>query len=430
VYKRQLLLGVVAPLAAAASGALRVRGAPSEAIRGGGKGLLGGRAPRRALPALAMALSTVSLVAALSFGAALWKMQQIDVGYRADGVHAMQLFRTGALSSAEAFATQVQDRLSALPGVDAVAVTSIAPLSNIGQATMELQVAGRAESEPMLVSFRRVSPGFRALLHIPLLSGRDFSAADRSGAEAVAIINRTAARRIFGDAQPLGQQVSLPLQRDQRVPCRIVGVMDDIRNDGLRAPAQPEVMVPFAQFPSVAMTFLSRSTAALSGIDGQMADALWAVDPHQSITRQFQLADDLAQETRATRFFARTVGAFALAALLLAVLGVYAVASLQQQSRVAEFGLRLAIGAPPRRLALTVLRDSLRASITGIGLGLGGAYLLLRVLQAQLFNLAGTDQTFLLMAGVCAMAAAALLAALLPALRATRIDPITALRAN
>jgi predicted permease len=425
-----LLLGIIAPLAAVANGALRVHGAPSEAIRSGGKALLGGRAPRRALPALAMALSTMSLVAALSFGAALWKLQQVDAGFRPDGVHAMQLFHPAAPDAVATFATQVQDRLLALPGAGAVAVTSIAPLSNIGQATMELQVAGRAESEPMLVSFRRVSANYRTLLHIPLLSGRDFSDADRSGAEGVAIINRSAAKRVFGDTDPLGQQISLPLQREQRVVCRIVGVMDDIRNDGLRAPPQPEVLVPFAQFPSVAMTFLLGSDRALPGVDAQMADAMWAVDRHQSITRKFLLAEDLAQETRAASFFARTVGAFALAALLLAVLGVYAVASLQQQRRIGEFGLRLAVGAPPRKLALAVLRDSLRASTLGVALGLGGAWLLLRLLQAQLFDLGAGDQPLLLAAGLCAMAAAALLAALLPALRAAQIDPLTALRAD
>jgi len=425
-----LLLGIFAPLAAVANGALRVHAAPNEAIRGGGKALLGGRAPRRVLPAIAMALSTMSLVAALSFGAALWKLQQVEAGFNADGLHALQLFRAGGPAVAGTFATQLSERLAALPGAHAVAITSVAPLSMIGQATMELQVAGRAESEPMQVSFRRVSPDYRALLHIPLLGGRDFSDTDRSGAEAVAIVNRTAAKRIFGEADPIGQQISLPLQREQRVLCRIVGVMDDIRNDGLRAPALPEVLVPFAQFPSVAMTFLVGSERALPGLDAQMANALWAVDPHQSITRQFLLAEDLAQETRSARFFARTVGAFALAALLLALLGVYAVASLQQQSRIGEFGLRLAVGAPPHKLALAVLRDSLRASTIGVAIGLAGAWLLLRVLQAQLFGLGVGDQPLLLAAGLFAMAVAALLAALLPALRAARLDPIKALRAD
>ena len=423
-----LLLGVVAPLIAVVSGALRVHGAPHEAIRAGGKGLLGGAKPRRALPAIAMALSTMSLVAALSFAAALWKLQQVAPGFRAAGVYAMQFFRAGPPATGAVFAAQLQDRLAALPGAHAVAVTSTAPLSQIGQATMDVQVVGRPADEPLQVMFRRVAPSYRDLLGIALLSGRDFSDADRSGSEPVALISRTAAQRIFGETSPLGVQISLPLQREQRVLCRIVGVLDDIRNDGLRAPAQPEVLVPFAQFPSVAMTFLVRSDQALPGLDAQIAEALWAVDAHQSITRQFLLSEDLAQETRPATFFARTVGAFALAALLLAVLGVYAVASLQQQRRVGEFGLRLAVGAPPGRLALAVLRDSFRASALGVAVGMAGAWLLLRVLQAQLFGIDTGEPLLLLALGLGAMALAALLAALLPALRAARIDPITALR--
>lgn len=424
-----LLLGVVAPLAAVATGALRVHAAPSEAIRAGGKGLLGRAAPRRALPAIAMALSTLSLVAALGFGAALWKLQQVEPGWRSAGVHALQLFHSAASPAAMlSFEQQVQARLAALPGARAAAVTSVAPLSAIGQATMDLQVAGRAESEPQQVAFRRVSPGYRALLGIALERGRDFSDDDRAGGEPVAIVSRTAAARVFGDADPIGQQISLPLQRDQRIVCRIVGVAGDIRNDGLRAPAQPEVWVPYAQFPSVAMTFLVGGDAALAGLDNPMADALWAVDPHQSITRQYALADDLAQETRPARFFARTVGAFALAALLLAVLGVYAVASLQQQRRIGEFGLRLAIGAPPRALALAVLRDSVKASALGIAAGLAGAWFVLRIAQASTFRLDAAELPLLLGAGLAGMALAALLAALLPAWRASRVDPNVALR--
>jgi len=424
-----LLLGVVAPLAAVATGALRVHASPSEAIRGGGKRLLGRGAPRRALPAVAMALSTLSLVAALGFAAALWKLQQVEPGFRSAGVHALQVFHAAAAPAAElTFAAQVQERLAALPGTRAVAVTSVAPLSVIGQATIELQVAGRAADEPQQVAFRRVSPAYRALLGIALGRGRDFSQDDRAGGEAVAIINRSAAARVFGETDPLGQQISLPLQREQRVACRIVAIVDDIRNDGLRAPAQPEVWVPYAQFPSVAMTFLVAADAALAGVDAQIADALWAVDAHQSIARQYTLADDLAQETRPARFFARTVGAFALAALLLAVLGVYAVASLQQQQRVGEFGLRLAIGAPPRSLALAVLGDSVKASAFGVAAGLAGAWFVLRILQARAFDLDANQLPLLLAAGLGAMTLAALLAALLPAWRAARIDPNVALR--
>jgi predicted permease len=423
-----LLLGIVAPLAAAFTGVLRVQVGAVEAIRAGGRGLIGGGSQRRALPAVAMALSTMGLVAALGFGAALWKLQQVQPGFRVAGVHGLQLFRTDSPAALETFTAQVRERLAALPGAQAVALTSAAPLSVIGQTASDIKVAGRAEDEPMQIMLRRVSRDYRELLGLGLAAGRDFGVEDRFGGEPVAVLNRTAARHLFGDADPLGQHISLPLARDQRVECRIVGIVEDIRNDGLRAPPQPEALVPFAQFPSVAMTFFVRADAALGGLDAQIAEAVWAVDAHQSITRQYRLSEDLEQETRPARFFARAVGAFALAALLLAILGVYAVASLQQRRRVGEYGLRLAVGAPPRRLAFAVLRESVRVSAIGVIAGLTGAWLLLRLLQSQLFGLDAGEQPLLLAVGLAAMALAAVAAALLPAWRASRIDPLTALR--
>ena len=423
-----LLLGLAMPLVAVISGGLRVNVQANEAIRSGGRNLLGQHRQHRLLPAAAMALSTLSLVAALGFGAVLWQLQSVNPGFSANHVHALQLFRGTPRAEWNGFSEQMQDRLATIPGVREVALSSSAPLSVIGPNRLDLRVVGRAESEPMQVGFRRVSPGYRELLDIPLLAGRDFSAADREGSESVAIINHAAARRIFGDASAIGQQIELPLVRDQWVSCRVIGVVDDVRNDGLRVPAAPEVLVPFAQAPAVAMTFLVRSDRDVAGIDRQMADALGTIDSQQTITRQYALADDLGAQLAPARFFARTVGGFAIAALLLAMLGVYAVASLRQQQRVGELGLRLAMGATPRKLAASILGDSLRASAPGVVLGLIAAGLAMRLLQTQWSGIEQVQQPVLIAAGLIAMSLAAVLSALLPAWRAARVDPATALR--
>ncbi len=423
-----LLLGLAMPLVALVSGAMRVNADASEAIRGGARSLLGQRQERRLLPAVAMALSTMSLIASLGFAAVLWQLQHVDPGFSASGVHALQIFRGTPPAEWNTFAERMQTQLSAIPGVRDVALTSSAPLSVIGPNRMDLLVVGRSEAEPMQVAFRRVSSGYRALLDIPLIDGRDFSVGDRAGSEPVAIINHSAAKRLFGDASPLGQQVSLPLNRGELVTCRIVGVVGDIRNDGLRMPASQEVLVPFAQAPHVAMTFLVRGDRDIAGIDRQMADALGAIDPRQAITRQYALADDLASELAPARFFARTVGAFALAALLLAMLGVYAVASLQQQRRVGEFGLRLAIGASPAALALAIVRDSIKGSALGVGCGLLAAALAMRLLESQWSGIEQVSQSLLIVFGLLAMTVAAVLSALVPAWRAARLHPMVALR--
>ena len=423
-----LLLGLAMPLVALVSGALRVNADASEAIRGGARNLLGQRRQRRLLPAVAMALSTVSLIASLGFAAVLWQLQHVDPGFSASRIHALQIFRGTPPTEWNTFAERVQTQLSAIPGVSDVALTSSAPLSVIGPNRIDLQVVGRSEAEPMQVAFRRVSSGYRELLDIPLLAGRDFSDGDRAGSEPVAIINHAVAKSLFGDAPPLGQQVNLPLNSGELVSYRIVGVVGNIRNDGLRMPASPEVLVPFAQAPHVAMTFLVRGDRDIAGIDRQMADALGAIDPEQAITRQFALADDLAAELAPARFFARTVGGFAVAALLLAMLGVYAVASLQQQRRVGEFGLRLAIGASPTALALAIVRDSIKGSAVGVGCGLLAAALALRLLQSQWSDIEQVSQWLLIVWGLLAMTFAAVLSALLPAWRAARLHPMVALR--
>ncbi len=422
-----VLFGLAAPLVASLAGTLRVRSQPVEAIRSGGKGMVGQSRQRRLLPAIAMALSTVSLTAALTLVGALWRLQHVDPGYASSHVQAMQFFR-GGREAFVPFTRQLLDRLAVLPGVRDVALTSAAPLSGIGSASVDIRVAGRAEDEAVQAGLRRVSAGYRALLEIPLLRGRDFDDGDRRDSASVALINQAVARSVFGDADPIGRRISLPLGRDERVECEIIGILADTRNEGLRAPPAPEILVPFAQHPINAMTFLVRGSGPLTGIDAQMAAQLQALDPRQSITRQFALSDAIAEELKPVSFFGRTVGAFAGVALLLAVLGVYAVASLQQRRRVAEFGLRLAIGATPRSLALSVLRDSVRTSVMGVAAGLLVILLVLRIVDMSALGIGGMAQPVGLGTGVLAMALAALFAALLPALRAARVAPMEALR--
>ena len=435
VFAVAAVLGLAAPWCAALGGSLRLPGDPAEAVRAGGKGVVGGARAQRLLPAAAMALSTASLVAALGFGLGLWRLQRVEPGFRADSVHALTLFReslgtdSGANGPPEwtRFADDVLQRLATLPGADGVALTTVAPLAQIGGASADVHATGRDDDVPVQAAVRRVSPGYHALLEIPLLAGRDFDADDRAGAEPVAIVNRTLARRLFGEASPLDRTIDLPLARSGRASCRIVGVVEDIRNDGLRVAPAPEVLVPFAQAPRVAMTFLLRAAPGVQGVDAAMADALWSIDPRQSVTRQFGLGERLAAELRPARFFARVVGAFAFAALLLAVLGVYAVASLQQRRRVAEFGVRLAVGATPARLARTILRDSLAVSAVGIGAGLGLAAAGSRLL-GPVRAIGDVDLPFALALGLGAMGIAAGAAALLPALRAARVPPMEVLR--
>jgi putative ABC transport system permease protein len=423
-----IALALLLPFVAVGAGSLRLRSDAAQAIRGGGKGLVAGsNRKRRVLPALGVALSTISLVAASALLFSLFALQKVDPGFRTDNVHAMQLFVDGGPQVWRQSGAALLDKLAAIPGVEKAAITSAAPLSQIGSFSIDLQLPGRERPEPFQIGLRRVSPDYLDLLGIPLVAGRNITANDSEGSEPVAVVNRELARRVFGDEVAIDKTILLPLGQGARVSYRVVGVMDDVRNAGLRAQPAPELLVSQAQAPWMGMTFLVRTAQPLPGIDKQMAEALWQVAPLEAITRQFTLADEIDAQLATARFFTRTVGSFALAALLLAALGVYAVAALQQQQRVAEFGLRLAIGARPASLVTQILRGSFGSISVGIAAGLCAAWAVLTVIEAQLVD-AGTQRTLALGSGALLIGAAALIAALLPALRAARTDPMTSLR--
>jgi putative ABC transport system permease protein len=423
-----LAVALATPLLAALMGSLRLRGAPIEAMRSGGKGAIAGGSGRaRALPVLGVALSTLGLVAAAAMAASLVKIKDVEPGFASTNVQALQLFRIGGPPAWTSFAEELRASLAALPGVADVAVTTAAPLSTIGNLQLDMRVPGRGEPEPVQASVRRVSAGYLDVLGIPLLAGRAIADSDGAGGEKVAVVSRELARRVFAGVDPIGQTIEVPVGGEGFTAYRIVGVSGDIRNAGLRREPVPEILVPFAQAPWVGITFLVRSAGELPGMAAQMREAMWRIDPRQAATREFALDAELADELRPARFFASTVGAFALCALLLAALGVYALAAQQQQQRRAELGLRLAIGAQPRRLAGQSLAASLRGAVAGIAIGAALGWAMLALLRAQLHGF-GAGYAGALALAALAMALAVLLAALPPALRSARVDPMTALR--
>jgi predicted permease len=423
------LLALLLPALVSLIGRMGRRASIASVLRGGGKGVLHHEGKsRRWLPALAIALSTISLIAAVTLGVSLARLRNVSPGFATDNVHIMQFFSHADQTAWNAFADDLRTRLAALPGVRAVSMTTAAPLSTIGNLTDDVRNASTPDAEPVRATVRRVGPDYLELLDIPLLAGRAIGAEDREGGERVAVINRELAKRVFGsEGDAVGQSVRLPLGRDGMQNARVVGVMADTRNDGLRAEPAPEVLVAFAQKPWLGMSFMVRTHTQQAGFDQLMAEQLWAIAPRQAITRQYTLADDVHAQWQALRFFAFTVGVFALCAALLGAFGVYSVAALAQRRRVREFGLRLAVGARPTTLGLSVLGEGLRMVMLGATLGVVGAGAVLRLLAEHTFGMEGA-LAWIMPVGAVAMALVALAALMLPALRAMRVDPIVALR--
>jgi putative ABC transport system permease protein len=418
-----IALGLLIPAVGLLLGARRGRCAQAGTLRAAAG--LGPLAAPRWLPGVAVALATVSVVAALALGDGLRRLQQVDPGYRAESVQVLQIFRVGTEAFVP-FAEGLIETLAALPGVEQVALTSAVPLSDIGSAAVDLR---RNEQDPgalQQAGMRKVSAGYRELLDIPLIAGRDFDARDRRGAPDVVLLSEAAARRLFPGQSPIGRTIERSLGRGDWTEHTVVGVIGDIRNRGPRAEPTPEILVPFAQSPRVGMAFLIRGQGA--GLEAAIREALHRVDPRQPITAQYALSDALAEQLKPAQLFASAAGVYSLLALLLAALGLYALAALEQRRRLPEYGLRAAIGARPGQLAALALRDSARVSAAGALLGAIVVAAAFHSTDLQALGIAPGAPVPALLAGSLVMALISVLASYLPARRAARVDPMAVLR--
>jgi len=402
-------------------------GAPAEAIRAGGRGMIGARLAlmQRSLPGLGIALSTIALVAALALTASLIKLAAVDPGFRTD-LYAMQLFRSGGPDEWARFATVAKAELAAVPGVEAVAVTTSPPLSRIGSWVIDAQVPGRERGELLEIALRRVDADYARVTRVALLRGRGIEASDRAGGTKVAVVNATFAAKVFPGEDAVGKAILLPLGDGVPIEYQVVGVVADQRNAGLRSAPDPEILIAFDQLPWVGMTFLVDSALPREQVVPALRAAIWRVDAREAITREFTLGEDVDEELAPVRFFAKVVGSFALLALALAAFGVYSLLAFRQRQRTPEFGVRLALGAQPKLILLQVLREALPSTAVGLGCGLLGASVALTLIAPQLYGMEqGAWSAYA--AGAAAMLLAVFAATLLPAWRAARTDPMAAL---
>ena len=426
VFGFALAVALLCPLLVTLPSALGLKRRFGAGLQVAGKGIAGNARRMTALPIAGLALATAALVAGGAMLYSLDRMHATDPGFRTDGLHAVQMFKGGGPDVWRTFATAVADEMRAEYDVVDVAVTTAAPLSVIGGFKIDLALPGRELPEPMQASLRRVSPNFLDVIDVPLLRGRGFTAGDDAAAPKVAIINQTLATRVFGDLDPIGRDISLPLGQGERVPYRIIGVAADIRNAGLRNPTEPEVLLSFAQSPWVGMTFVVDAPSAGDDLIERLQAAIWKHDPQEATTRIYTLADDLAAQSQQVAFFGRMLGGFAILAALLAAFGMYSVVALMLQQRVPEIGVRLALGAAPVQIARGVLNSGFRLALVAAAIGAGLALAVLKLLASQLYGVAATDWQ-LYAFGIAATIITALVASALPARRAATIAPAVAL---
>ena len=357
---------------------------------------------------------------------------QTDPGFNPDRVVALQVFVWQRNTTAEQralFFRQVIDRMRSRPQVRAVGAVTAMPFieANINIET-EITVDGRpqAPDEGASAYLSSVTPDYFSVMGIARREGRVFAETDTAKSPPVAVVSEALARRLWPGANAVGQTIKFSNPGDM-VPAQIVGVVADIRHDGLERPPRLELFVPHAQVPMASMTFVARVDGNPASVIPDLKAQVHAVDPTQAIYRSATAEELVSKSLIERRFMLALLAGFALLASVLAAIGIYGVIAVETTQRTREFGLRIALGAERGEILRLVLREAAVMAAIGLAIGLAGAVALGRVMERFLYGITPGDPTTL-GAVVAVLGLVALTACIVPAYRATRVDPITALR--
>ncbi|MDX1396592.1 MAG: ABC transporter permease [Gemmatimonadota bacterium] len=417
--------------------ALRISsGGVAESIRrDGGVGDRAGGRTRAVVLVAEVALSVMLLLGAGLMLRSLARMQTVDLGLTTEDVSVFRLSLPGSRydgpDARVAFVDRLEERLSAIPGVEGVATGVSLPFGDLSLGGTFLR-PDLPEPEPGQApnpGYRTLDPDAFDVLGLEIVRGRPLLESDRRGARPVALINEAAAERYWPGEDPLGKtmRVLIALGYDETEPRTVVGIVRDFRSEVTR-PARPEMYMPRAQtgagFPHVAIRAPGRPS---SEVLAAAREAVSALDPELPIVSPAALDDLVAEHMAAPRFYLVLLSLFAIMAVVLAAVGIYGVVAYMVVQRTPEIGVRVALGARVDHVIRMVVWQGLGPALAGLALGLAGALALGRLISGILFDVAPTDPltwglASLLLLGVVAGAAA------LPARKASRIDPAEALR--
>ncbi|MBA2503679.1 MAG: ABC transporter permease, partial [Pyrinomonadaceae bacterium] len=383
---------------------------------------------RSSLVVAQIALSLVLLVAAGLLVRSLQKAQSIDPGFNPDNVllASFDLFPNGYDEARGGqFYPQLVERVAALPGIVSVTVADKPPLSLFNRSDQGVGIEGytpRADEEINL-EYGTTGPDYFKTLQISMLRGRDFTRADDERAARVCIISEATARRYFGDADPIGKRIT----DGGETPLQIVGVARDINPANANEPARPYLYLPLYQNYNPEMTLIVRATGDPLNALGGVRSEVHALDPNLPIFNEKTLVEHTGVSLFAQRMAVKLLSVFGVLALLLAAIGLYGVIAYSVAQRTHEIGIRIALGAQTRDVLRMILRQGMLLVGIGIGVGLLVAFAATRFLASLLYGVSATDAvTF---AAVTALLAGiAFLACYIPARRATKVDPMVALR--
>ena len=416
------------------------RRATAQGLREGSRGVLGGRGHRLrgGLVIGQMALAMVLLAGAGLLLRSFERLRHVPPGFRTDSALTFRISLPESAYKEDAprvgFYRELLAQLSALPGVRSAGAVMGLPLSG-AHFNLSFAVKGRPPIPPAqqpTLEVRVATPDYFRTMGIPILQGRGLTAADDARSPQVAVISQSAARRHFGNEDPLGKFIVLGWGSGPgtaRAGGEVVGIVGDVKEKGLAEDVPPEIYLPYAQRPVQSMDVVLRSSVSPRSLLPAAEAVLRGLDPEIPLARPATLDEVLARSISEPRFYMLLLGTFAFLAVFLAALGIFGVMSYAVVQRSREIGIRVALGAHPCDVLRMVLRHALVLAVVGVSAGLAGALALSRVIGSLLFELSPTDPATLGAVAVL-LTAVALLASWLPARRATRVDPLIALRSE
>jgi len=408
----------------------------NESLKEGGRGADGSgrRRLRSALVVTEIAFSLMLLVGAGLMVKSFMKLQSVNPGFKPNHILTMHLTlpraRYDSNEKINNYNRQLIERVTAVRGVEAAGLSISLPPDNL-DVSDNFSIEGKPRpsgSSELSVPIVFTSPEYFTALGVPLLQGRGFNATDKEGSPLVVIINQTLAERYFPGESPIGKRLKIGGAERPRNPwMEIVGVVGDVKYSGLDAQPEPAYYIPLAQNVWGAAYLVVRASVNPTGLTPAIREQIWELDKDIPIANLATMDQLLAESVAQPRFRTLLLGIFAALALVLASVGIYGVISYSATQRTHEIGIRMALGAQARDVMTLVIRQGLILALIGVAIGLAASFALTRLMESLLFEVSTTDQaTF---AGVAALlVAVAMLACWIPARRASRVDPMTALR--
>jgi|CZKS01.1.fsa_nt_gi putative ABC transport system permease protein len=405
----------------------------NEALKEGSRGSsASGNRLRNAFAVSEVALALVLLIGAGLVMKSFWRIQQVNPGFAADHVLAMEMelptdskYRTRP-EQAEFF-RRVLENVQSLPMVRSAGVTNQLPLDTSDEPRTDFTIVGRAplpSGQGYLADYRNASPDYFRAMGIPLLKGRVFTDQDKADRPLVVIINETLARRYWPDGgNPIGQRLRL----GPRFIPEIVGIVGDVKNSALNQQTTPAMYTSYLQIPEMKMSLVVRAEGDPANMIRAVEKQVWAVDKDQPMYKIRTMEQVVGESQSSSRFTLAVLAIFAAVAMGLAAVGIYGVISYTVTQRTREIGIRIALGAERSDVLRLVVGQGTVLAVSGVAVGLGGALALTRVMRNLLFGVSATDP--LIFAGAALfLAAVAMLASYIPARRAMRVDPMVSLR--